>query len=112
MTMKIKLLIVGIIIILIGNSIWESDWFRQKFFPKEYWSEKVIYYEDSIPYLHYMIESSIIELKQSRLDAKFFSFSEKDATEETKFSIELYKEMIRDNEKNLDNAKKELSHYK
>ena len=65
--------LIGIALILVGITVWNSNWFHREVFPKEYWSKQVALLEESIVMDQSMIRDAAIELKKLQLTANLAS---------------------------------------
>ena len=126
--------IFGIALILIGITVWNSNWFHREVFPKEYWSKQVALLEDSIAMDQSMIRDAVIELKKLQLtanlevaqeinSAKSLGFSTEDARrdavemikmeiKDSRDDIGIWKEMLQKDQERLEKARVRLSQVK
>ena len=89
------------------SAVWNSNWFQQEFYPKEYWSKQVHLSEMSVSMDRYNIRDSIIELKKLQLTAslqieqevnfaKSFDLSAAEAAKEAAEMIEMEAQYLRE----------------
>ena len=123
--------LIGIALILVGSTVWNSNWFHKEVFPKEYWSKQVALLEESIVMDQSMIRDAAIELKKLQLTAnlevaqeintaKSLGFSTEDArrdavemikmeVKDLRDDMEIWKEMLQKDREKLEKARVRLS---
>ena len=123
--------LIGIALILVGITVWNSNWFHREVFSKEYWSKQVALLEESIVMDQSMIRGAAIELKKLQLTAnlevaqeintaKSLGFSTEDArrdavemikmeVKDLRDDMEIWKEMLQKDREKLEKARVRLS---
>ena len=132
--MTIKRALIFIVIVIVGFVVWETDWFQKEFFPREFWSNRVMLLEDTISMDEAMVRDTAIELKKLQMTAKLqvaqeINFAKslglstdearKEAVEMIRMEIQslrddmaMWNEMLKKDREELEKARAQLSHYK
>ena len=124
-----------IIAIAIGSfAVWNTDWFQKEFYPKKYWSKRVIFLEDSVSTDKAMVRDAAIKRKklqmtaklqvaQKIISAKSLGLSTEEARKEAvgmirmkiqdlRDNMTMWNDMLKKDREKLENARSQLSSYK
>ena len=132
--MKIKVVIIGIALFLVGFYVWKTDTFQRKFFPKNYWQNQVQSSKSNIKSVRCLIREAMIELIKLQSTAKLEVAQEvnlarsidmdpdearrravekiRDQIKVLRDEILMLRELLSEEKKRLEQAKEELSKYK
>jgi len=119
------IVVVGIIaaVVITAILIWRTDWFQQRIFPENYWTQRVAKLESSVQAQEFVIEHLRLELAKKTLTA-IIEVSQKvkiatevgmdtrkaakEAADEVKAEILALKDLIKISEETLEEMKVEL----
>jgi len=115
-TSSSPIVIVGLIaaVVITAILIWRTDWFQQRFFPENYWTQRVAKLESSVRGYEFSIEHFRLEFAKKTLTAEIevaqmamYGIQEL-AAERVKTEIDVISNLIKNSEDRLTEAKVEL----